>query len=834
MYFVWNFQFQQRHISFFNPGMNRLLRIGLFLLILFTGFALLGIYWTFYKPLPNYSGTMELEGLQQPVDVHWDPYGVPYIHAQNDDDLYFTLGYLHAQERIWQMTLSQLSAEGRFAEFLGEDLVELDKYQRTLGFWETAQQILEESDPEIIRILERYADGVNHYTEAHRRDLPVEFSLLDAEPIEWTPAHSIALTRLMAWDQNIHWWSELAFGWLDQILEPHRLQELFPVYRDHYPTTLSDAQSRTIAEGLMPVIDKEMQRRSILSMDGLQFGSNAWAVQGRKTDSGYPILAGDPHMGLSIPGFWFETHFSTPSQRVTGATIPGLPFVILGQNDDIAWTITNMMADVVDFFIELPDPADADRYIRDSTATPVQSEPFRFRDEIIQVKGGDDQLFRVRHTENGPVISDILDNPMLDGQAVVSMSWTGHRVSHEIFAGHRINQASGPEEFEEAVREFKSPAMMFTYADRFDNIGLFSAADIPVRNHHPLLFRQGWDPDYRWQQSVPYAELPRVFNPQSGFVAHANNKLHTDSYRHYIGSFWAPPSRIMRITDLLENDDEITTESTRRLQFDYFSEHASEITEQILPMLRSGGGDREFETVLAYLENWDFYYHPTSSAATIFDLFFLNLTRNALLDDLGEDAFNALTSLNYVPVQIISRMLDENSVFFSPDGLPQEDHRDKLVQESMRQTISQLQEEFGEDPINWRWENANTLTLRPPLLGDAAMDENSPAILRMIVNNLFNRGPYPVHGNGMSVNKAESGWDRPFDVRVGASIRRIVDFSTPGRSLSVLPTGQSGNPISTHYGDQTDLWIDGRYRYIYHDDTFFQQASYQTMTLQPR
>jgi penicillin G amidase len=811
--------------------MRLFLRISLFFIILFAGMAAIGIYWTFYKPLPNYSATLTISGLNESVDVHWDSFGVPYIHAGNDHDLYFTVGYVHAQERLWQMTLTQLAAEGRFAEFFGEDLVEIDKFQRTIGFWDTAKKIQDQSDPALLTVLQSYADGVNAYINSNRRNLPVEFTLLSMEPLEWEVTHTFALMRLMAWDQNIHWWSELVYAFLGEKLEPQRLQELFPVYSDRYPTTLSDAQSRALASSMLPLIETEFSRRKLLSVEGAQIGSNAWAVRGERTESGLPVLAGDPHMGLNMPGFWFEAHLSAPSHQITGATIPGAPFVILGKNDHLGWTITNMMADVVDFFIETTDPDDSGRYITNSGSSPQQSEPFDYRDDLIRVQGKDDILFRVRKTRNGPVVSDLIGNDIFSHDHLITMAWTGNRVSNEGMAMYRMNRASGMEEFENAVREFKSPAMNFTYADRDNNVAIFSAAGLPQRGFNPLLFRDGSNPEYLWQADIPYNLLPRIVNPPSGFVAHANNKLHTDSYGHYIGSFWAPPSRIMRITQQLEELDSVNADQMQRLQYDSFSEHAREITEDILPVLRTGPYD--FSVVLPYLENWDFLYTPSSTAASVFDLFLINLSKNTLEDDLGPEAYSALVDLGYIPVQIMSRMIRENSTFFNRTDTPETESREDIIRLSMHHTVEQLTEMFGDEPFDWRWENVNTITLSPQLLGEAARNPEAPGVFRLIVNNLFNKGPFPVHGNSMTVNKAEYNWNRPFEVTVGPSIRRIIDFGSPGRSHSVLPTGQSGNPLSTHYGDQTQMWLDGRYRYIWHDSTFFQQASFQTMRLNP-
>lgn len=806
-------------------------KILLLIFILIAGFAGLGIYWTFYKPLPDYNATLQLPQLQHPVDIHWDPYGVPYIHATNEEDLYFTAGFVHAQERIWQMTLSQISAEGRFAEFFGEELVEIDKFQRTIGIWDTAQKIEEKMSPDILNLFEKYADGVNAFVDKNRRNLPIEFTLLGVEPIKWTPAHTIALSRLMAWDQNIHWWNEITYGVLENRLEPNRLRELFPVYYDRYPTLLDDQQSGDLATAALHLKQVDQRRKNITGHKSPGFGSNAWAVQASKTENGQPILAGDPHMGLSIPGFWFEVHYSTPNFNMSGAAIPGIPFIIMGQNRNIAWTITNMMADVLDFYLEKVSAEDPDYYVTDSLSTPVQTQPFTYRDEIIKVDNGDDIFHRVRHTHNGPVVSDILPGADISEGHLLTMRWTGNKISQEGEAIYKMNQAASLDEFEDAISGFKVPAMNFTYADRDDNIAVLSGGTIPLRNRHPLLFQHGWNPDHNWEEFIPFSELPRLINPPEGFVAHANNKLHTDSYPYHIGSFWAPPSRIMRINRQLSINDSLNVQDMQQLQLSNYSEHAREITEEILPILRSGPQD--FSIILPYLENWDHEFDLNSTAASIFDKFFLNLAKGTLADEIGEEEFYHLSEFDYVPVQIIKRLLFEDSPFFNRTGTDQTETRSDIIRESMQKTVEELTDMYGDEPFNWRWENLNTLTLRPPLLGEAAQNPESPAAFKTIVNNLFNKGPYPREGHSMSVNKSMYSWENPFEVVHGPSIRRIIDFSSPGRSYSVLATGQSGNPISANYGNQTDLWLDGGFKYIYQDSSFFQQTSFQTMRLNP-
>lgn len=813
--------------------MRFIIKLLIFVGILFIGVAILSAYWTFYLPLPDYNSNVQLDELQQQTEVHWDPYAVPYIYAENEDDLYYTIGYIHAQERLWQMTLSQLAAEGRFAEFLGEDMIEYDIYQRTLGFWETAKRIEAEAPDSLIHIMEQYSAGVNEFIRQNESNLPAEFTLLDVKPIEWTPTHSFALLRLMAWDQNIHWWSELTYAYLAEQMDFYNFQQLVPVYDDQYPTTLSESESSGFASAAIPFLETELEFRRFLQKEGTQFGSNAWAVNGSKTDTGLPILAGDPHMGLSIPGFWYEASYHTPNHQISGATIPGFPFVVLGQNEYLAWSMTNIMSDDTDFFSEQVNPENPNEYIVDSVTDSITTyQEFQTRKEIIEVKDSDDKLHIVRSTKHGPVISDIHPDSSL-GDKVISLEWMGHEVSQELWAVYKMNHAETMGQFQDAVELFHSPGMNFIYADSENNIAIFTGANLPIRDYNPLMFRDGWDPSYDWQDTIPFDQLPHKINPEEGFVAHANNKMHTDSYPYYISTFWEPPSRIMRINQLLETNNSLNVENMEAIQNDVYSEHARETTEMILPILRSGENADQLQTALSYLENWNFEYTSTSTAASIFDLFFINLSRNILVDDIGETVFNNLARLEHLPITIISEMLKNNSTYFDDKNTSQTETRDQIVRESMVQTLQQLNSEFGSEPFEWRWENVLEFTLRPPLLGEASQNPDAPGVLKVIVNNLFSKGPYTVSGNSMSINKAQYSWDFPFEMHLGPSIRRIIDFSTPGKSQSILPTGQSGNPLSTNYGDQTNLWLEGRYRFIYQDSTFFRETSYQTMTLSP-
>ncbi len=343
--------------------MNFILRLFLFFIILFLGFTGIAFYWTFYKPLPNHEINLELEPIVSPVSIHWDNFGIPHLFADNDSDLYFAMGYIHAQDRLWQMTVSQLAAEGRFAEFFGSELIQFDKYQRTLGFWKTAEHILNtQITPDELSILQSYSEGVNTYAKNNATQLPVQFALTGMSPLEWTPQHSLAIIRMMGWELNMSWWNEATYSYLKEILPKNRLNEILLLWDSKLPTFLNNDETESLTNlALLPLLELEVQKRKLLKQEVSLVKSNAWVVNGSKSSTGYPILAGDIHFGLNVPGKWYELHLNKNKQNVSGATIPGVPGIVAGQNDFMAWTFTNIMADDTDFFLEKTDPLDPNK-----------------------------------------------------------------------------------------------------------------------------------------------------------------------------------------------------------------------------------------------------------------------------------------------------------------------------------------------------------------------------------------------------------------------------------------------------------------------------------------
>ncbi|WP_409029058.1 penicillin acylase family protein [Gracilimonas sediminicola] len=815
--------------------MNTFLKLLIFFVILILGFAGLAFYWTFYKPLPDYEETISLTGLSEEVQVHWDAYGVPHIYANNEDDLYYALGYVHAQDRLWQMTLTQIAAEGRFAEFFGEneELIELDKYQRTLGFWKIAQQLVDTLGQEEREVLNAYTHGVNAFVNNNTNRLPVEFSLTGIQPLRWTPARSLAVSRLMGWELNMGWWSEVTYGYLREKLPANQFEQLQLRFPESAPTSLDDEESMGYSAALMPMLQQEIKKRELLEMEGTHVGSNAWVIDGSKSETGYPMLAGDPHLGLDMPGKWYEVHLNLNGKNVSGATLAGVPAVIIGQNDQIAWSFTSIMSDDTDFFLEQTDPLDRGRYVADSlNDTTASYRSFDKIREIIKVKDGDDRSFEIRYTKHGPVISDIYPVQELTEDKVISMQWTGYEMSNEMRTLYQINWAEDFQDFKDALPSFGVPGLNLMYADVEGNIAMYSVAKLPIRSGDPTTLREGWDPAQDWQGFIPHDQMPRLINPEDGWIANANNKITTDSYPYYIATFWEPPSRIERIEQVLTADSTLGYNQFQSLQNDSYSAFAAKLTPKILEIIKNQDA-YNFDLPISYLENWNYKYDLKSTAASIFDVFFVNFTENTLKDDFGDVAYSNFIHHENIPVRTMSSLIDTESSFFDDLTTESVETKEDMVVKSMQDAILFLSDSLGSEPFEWRWEQLHTLMLEPPLLSRAAEDPESPNALKLIVDNVLSKGPYKVPSHGMSVNNGQYRWNNAFEMILGPSIRRISDLFDMSRSKSILPTGQSGNPLSDHYGDQTDMWLDGQYRWLYQDSTLFEEADIRTMRLVP-
>lgn len=792
--------------------MRTLAKVLILLTIILGGLIALGVYWTFYRPLPDYSATISLQELNNDVTVQWDEEGTPHIMASSKSDAYKTLGYIHAQDRLWQMTILQLMAEGRFAEFFGKDLVPFDKFQRALGHWEMARKIEETLSDEHRQWLQAYADGVNQFNQINPRSLPVQFALADMEPIKWDIKHSIALTRLLAWELNVSWWGEVAYSAAASKLNQEELEDLIPEWNATHPTTLSESDLSSV-DKLFELLQTEFEVRSLIGNSGSHVGSNAWVVDGNLSKSGKPLLVGDPHLGFSLPAKWYEVHLSVNGRELSGATHPGAPIVIIGQNDFAAWSLTNIMADDTDFYLEKVNPLDRGQYLADSVNGEAIYKPFEYQRSYIKTKSGEEFASEVRYTHNGMVISDVIDSSNVAQGSLFSMRWTGHEVSNEVATFFTMNWADSFSAFQSQFDSFGVPGQNVMYADRTGNIAMFSLGNIPNRNHEPITFVPGWNADYSWDGFIPRDQMPAIINPAKGWIANANNQLTPDN-EPYLATFWEPASRIKRIEYLLSQKSTFTVNDMKQMQNDIFSEHAKRVLDLTLPILNQVEDDTLIRKVLPYLNNWDYRYQTTATAATITDLFFKNLTYNILEDELGEDIVDAWVRLENIPVRVIKHLLAQQpaSSLFDLKTTEPVETREQLIVLTMRQTAQQLTRKFGDETYEWRWEKLHTLSLEPPFFARAAESPEAPAALQMIVRNILSSGPYAAPGHGMTINNAQYNWDTPFEAVLGPSIRRVVDLSDLRSVQTILPGGQSEHPTSDYYDNQVERWLHGEYR----------------------
>jgi penicillin G amidase len=812
--------------------MKSILRVALLLFIVIIGFAAIAIYWTFLKPLPKYNTTAQIPELTQEVTIYWDDFGIPHIFATNEDDLYTSLGYVHARDRLWQMTVTQLFVEGRIAEFLGNDALDIDKYSRTIGFWRIAGELESNLDHRELSILQAYSDGVNRYVTDNRKSLPIEFALTGTTPLLWTPRHTIALSRVLAWELNVSWWSKMMLGQLESKLPNDMLQELFPRWEPGAPRNLDERLTRELLGSMDAFWNTELAVRKLMSAEGSHVGSNAWVASGAKTTTGRPLLAGDPHLGLDMPGKWYEVHLNLNGRNVSGATIAGAPLVILGQSDHHAWSFTSLMSDDTDFFVEKVHPEDPNLYLSDSTETRLEYRPFRTVKELILTNEGDEILHEVRYTQNGPIINDVYQNRDIMNNKLISMRWSGFEHSNEIKALIDMSWARNMQEFKQSLDAFGVPGLNIIYADTAGNIAMFTAANLPIRTNPSLLFRNGADAGERWNQFIPRNQLPRIVNPESGYIANANNPVVSENYPYYITAFWEPDSRIRRIEEVMQNNPTHTSQLYRELQNDVFSYQARDITGIILPVLQQSDL-HTIQRALPYLQNWDFRYVHSATAATLLDMFFINFVENLFREEMGDAFYRNFIKMENMPVRVTTHMLKYGSTWLKTDS-GDTNYRDSLIVASMHQTVRALELSHGSSASEWRWENLHTVTFRPPLFYEASLDENAPNALKMIVKNVLSRGPFAVPGHSMTVNNTQYSWEKPYEQTLGASIRRIVDLSDMSQSESVLPTGQSGNPLERHFGDQTELWLSGKYRIFQHNNNIPERTQSRIMTLRPK
>jgi len=796
--------------------MKKLKTAGLILIILIAAALITGAIFirsVARRGLPDFNAAVELTGVTDDVLVYRDSFGIPHIYAKNESDLYRAVGYCMAQDRLWQMDLLRRACTGRLSEIFGEDLVEADLLMRSLRMTEKSRLILRHAQDSMTHACLAFADGVNQYIDSHIKKLPPEFSILRYEPEKWKPEHSINLVGYMGWDLRLSWDEEIVLDKIRRACGEDRTRELLP----------GKALQRTVVYPGVGISVENLDLESTLLAAnrclrklglGVFSGSNNWAVSGKRSMNGKPILANDMHLDLFAPGIWYQMHQVVEGKlNVSGVLLPGQPFVVAGHNNRIAWGFTNVMVDNTDFYLEKINPNNPNQYELNGVWKEME-----VKTEKIKVRGGQTVEQDLRFTHRGPIISRFHN---VDDLAI-SMRWIGNDYSNELRSAYLVNRANNWDDFKDAMSTFISVSQNTVYADIDGNIGLYCCAGVPIRKGGDAnTILPGNTDEFDWTGIVPFDELPHSYNPASGVVSSANNKTAGDDYPYYISRWYFPPTRIDRIREMLAEKERFSVDDFKRMHADQKSKLVEAIKDSVLSEVKKADNMTELEKKgSVMLSSWDGILTKTSPEASIFETFLCIFARNMLADEMGSELYNDFLDSGLLREYAIQNIMRAEDSLWSDDvNTPQkmETFAD-IVQRSFKDTIGTLRNELGGNPDKWEWGRIHQLTLTHPLGGVRILDW----LFRL------NSGPYEVGGSYHTVCPNSYLFNDPFTVTWGASHRHIFPLENWDDSQTIIPTGTSGIPASPHYCDQTQLYIANKYHPDYFSrDLVEKNAKYQ-------
>lgn len=769
--------------------------------------------------LPEYSGELKTSSIKNNIDVYRDSLAVPYIFADSDEDAAFALGYLHAQERMFTMDLIRRAGEGRLSEILGEKTIPFDKMFKTVGIKRNIEKNFDLYNPDVLKILKSYSAGVNLYIAEAKGKYPIEFDVLGYDPYEWEPIHSLIIVRLLGWELNMSWWVDFTFAQIVQKFGKEKALEILPDYPENAPYIIqSDYKKLSVLNSSL--IETDKQYRKFLGISGTHLGSNNWVVNSKMSASGKPIIANDPHLAFSAPGKFYAAVIKSNSWNAAGVTIPGIPGIVIGKNEDISWTMTNLMNDDGDFYIETIDSS-GKNYLLNNNWKDLKV----FKD-TIKVKGANDYVYEIKETHRGPIISDIHPGTLLFSEEQIkmppiSMKWLGNDFSDELNAFLNLNKAKNITEVKSAMKDYRLPGQNFVIADNEGNIGYVFGASVPLRkSNNPTLIFDGTTTENDWLGFVPYDELPYLINPPQNFIATANNKV-IKSFKYHISNLWEPSSRIDRILELIQSKEIHSKEDFMDYQMDINSPYAKQITEYILNAFKGiQVQDKNLIKSLELLSEWDYEMNSMSQAPAIYSTFLMNLLKNTYYDELGKELYNQFVFIANVPFRSILQVLENpDSPWFDNLNTREKETRDMILRKSFADALTELENKLGKNVANWQWGNLHKVIFKHSFSGQAS-----------IIDNFINIGPFSVGGDGTTLFNTEYPFSEPnkeigllnhehYENILGPQIRFIYDYNNPDEFYLILSTGQSGNIMSNHYSDMTQLWLEGKYMKIRTDET---------------
>ena len=777
-------------------------------LVLLLLVLILAMLWYRSASQPQIDGSHRLDGIQATIEIVRDAEGIPHIYAKSAEDAYFALGFVHAQDRLWQLELNRRIPAGTMAEILGPNALDADRFLRTLGVRRNAEKILANLSPDTRAALDAYARGINAWLANRSGPLPPEFLLTGAPaPAPWQPVDSIGWQTMMAWDLGANWTQELLRMRMAQRLSLQQINEFLAPYPDD-PVLQTQDYTKLYRElaGTTGQLAAVAAIAPPSHIDGM--GSNNWVVGGALSGTGKPLLANDPHLGLSAPALWYFAHLSAPGLNVIGASLPGIPAIVLGRNDRIAWGFTNTAPDVQDLFIERVNPANDRQY-----QTPDGWADFSVRMETIKIKGQPDVTLEVRETQHGPVITGalpIMEKAPLDAKRhVVAFAWTALRPDDlTLQAGMKLNRARNWEQFLDAARDFGAPQQSIVYADIDGNIGLIAPGRVPVRSPgndlKGLAPAPGWDARYDWTGFIPFDELPRQYNPPSQRLMTANHKIVGPDYPHFLTSEWTLPYRANRIDALLDAKPKHSMDSFAAIQKD----HVSLAAQEILPVLRKAVPRTERgRAALGRLQKWSGSMNADRAEPLIFTAWMRAASHAIFGDELGDALMKDYWEQRNVHRSTVNVLQDKDGQGRWCANVSRASDKAQscadVLATSLETALDDLEQRYGKDMAAWRWGEAHV-----------ARSEHRPFGRVAALAPFFDiRVPTP--GDTFTVNVGRHNLrdeKSPFANRHAASLRALYDLSDLENSRFMHSTGQSGNVLSPLYRNYSQRWA--RVEYI--------------------
>jgi len=768
----------------FDPAwLLRIFTIIPMLLILLAGGGILWMYFFVLSVLPDGQLQVELEGLGSEVRVWRDGRGVPGIVGESEEDLALVLGYVMAQDRLWQMDYLRRASQGRLAEILGRDFLAGDRLMRSVSAPLAKLDALDLLDQQSRKWLERFVRGINAYIVAHTGKLPVEFSLLEYRPEPFSPDDVLRMFQAVAWESSPAARVDATMTRILARLGSERGFELFP--RDpaapigFVPAALKGWQPKGI------LFSRSHSRSDWLRVPGMR-GGCAWAVSREKTRSGNPMLGCMVYQSLSAPGFWYRARLVAGDFHLSGAFVPGVPVAFIGSNQRVAWGCVSAAGDDADLFIEKLDSDSPRNYWRMGRWHPIREIP-----ETYRIKGRSSVSHTVQLTETGPLVSEIHDG------LGISLRWTGRDGLRFFPTFYHLNRARTGDEIRTAVKPLVAPSMEVVWADSEGGYGAQMAGAIPVRppQSDGILPMPGWTGVHDWNGYIPFDELPSTANPLHGLVVVADGRPGGMDYPLFTSCYWNDSSRKERIKELLGREKDLHREMFQKIQADCVSPLAKELVPRIVKaVLEAGDQDRTVEKALQTISSWDCEMSRESPGAAVFALTYQSLVEGLFLDALGQQDYRDFTAYPALPARVIRRIFVEGRTEWLKDVTP-----GHYLARSFKEAVKRGKSLMGSNPTKWEWGSIHSVGFVHPVT-------TRSRFLEM----LYDFGPIALSGSEDTIDLA--GWSpaHPFQVMDGVSLRQISDMTHPPELLGISPMGISAHFFSGHYKDQTAVWVKGR------------------------